>query len=94
MDKVDFKLLASQLMFSLSDEELVSISRDFEALEQQLALLEEIDTTDVSEMIYPFEQETDFLRDDVVSDVLSKDKLLANAHKVADSMVVVPKVVK
>ncbi len=92
MEKIDFKKLANDLMFDLSKEELISIEDDFELLIQQLSFLDKIDTNGVKEMIYPFEEETSFMRDDEVSDVLSVEDVLANAHTVRDGMVVVPKV--
>ena len=94
MSKIDFRLLARQLMFELSDEELASVESDFALLTQQLALMEAIDTQDVEEMIYPWEEETAFMREDVISDVLSGEAVLANAAKTKDDLVVVPQVLK
>lgn len=94
MNKIDFSVLAKQLMFSLSEQEIVTISEDFILFEQQLALLDEIYTDGVEEMIYPFEDETGFLREDVVDDVLPIEKVLMNASRVRGNLIVVPKVVK
>ena len=94
MNNIDFRLLARQLMFELTAEELTAVENDFKLLTQQLALLEAIDTEGVEEMIYPWPQETSFMREDVVSDVLSVEAVLENAAKTKDSLIVVPKVVK
>ena len=94
MSKIDFRLLARQLMFDLTAEELSSVENDFELLIQQLALLDAIDTEGVEEMVYPWEEETSFMREDIISDVLCVEAVLANAAKTKDDMIVVPKVVE
>jgi aspartyl-tRNA(Asn)/glutamyl-tRNA(Gln) amidotransferase subunit C len=52
--------LAEQLMLRLSDEEAENIIAEFDTLLKQLDLLNQIDTSNVSEMIYPFEEPTSF----------------------------------
>lgn len=97
MEKKDaayFKKLAHNLMFELNDQEAQELVEEFETLTKQLALLEAIDTTGVEEMIYPFEEETSFIREDVVSNVISQKEALANASKSKQGHFVVPKVVK
>lgn len=89
-----FKKLAHQLMFDLSDDEAKDIMNEFETLTQQLKLLEKIDTTNVEEMVYPFEDETSFLREDVVTNVISQIDALANVKNSTEGHFVVPKVVK
>jgi aspartyl-tRNA(Asn)/glutamyl-tRNA(Gln) amidotransferase subunit C len=81
-------------MFKLSDEEAQLIVDEFELLDKQLSILNEIDTEGVEEMIYPFDVETSFLREDEVSHVLDKELALSNATKVKEGHIVVPKVVK
>lgn len=88
-----FKKLANQIMLDLNDEEAVSLQNDFEVLLQQMDLLNKIDTTDVEEMIYPFETPTAYLREDEVSNVLSQDDALKNAPEVKEGQIIVPKVV-
>lgn len=94
MKKEDIKVLANNLMFDLNDEEVEDISKEFDKLDKMLAFFDEIDTNNVKEMVYPFEDETSFLREDEVSNVLSQDDALKNAAKVISGHVVVPKVVK
>ena len=94
MKKEDLKVLANNLMFDLNDEEVEDISKEFDKLDKMLAFFDEIDTNNVKEMVYPFEDETSFLREDEVSNVLSQDDALKNAAKVISGHVVVPKVVK
>ena len=94
MEIKEIKDLASRLMFKLSDEEAQLIVDEFELLDKQLSILNEIDTENVEEMIYPFDVETSFLREDEVSHVLDKELALSNATKVKEGHIVVPKVVK
>lgn len=93
-DRAYFKKLAHQLMFDLSDEEADSIVEEFSTLEKQMSLLDAIDTDGVEEMIYPFEEETTFLREDVVSNVLSQEDAVKNVTKQIEGHFVLPKVVK
>lgn len=94
MEKQDVKNLALDLMFEVSDEEALDIVNDFKLLDEMLSFFEEIDTTNVEEMIYPYDIETSYLRDDEVSNVLSSEDALSNVAKVKEGHVVVPKVVK
>ena len=70
MNKEYFKKLAKELMFELSDEESEDIVKEFETLNKQLALLEKVNTDGVEPMVYPFEDETTFLREDEVTHVI------------------------
>ncbi len=94
MDKAYIQKLANQLMFDLNDEEILELQEEFVTLQKQIALLEQIDTEGVEEMIYPFEAETSFLREDEVSHVISREDALRNAKAVMAGHVHVPKVVK
>lgn len=97
MEKKDaayFRKLAKNLMFNLSDEEAADIIQEFDTLTRQLEILESIDTTGVEEMIYPFEDETFFIREDKTSNVLTQKAALENAPKSKHGHFVVPKVVK
>ena len=94
MEIDEIKKLALDLKFALSDDEARDIQNDFSILDKQLALFDKIDTTNVEEMIYPFDVETSFLREDTVGHYLSQDEALANVAKVKQGHVVVPKVVK
>ena len=93
-DREYFKKLAKQLMFELSDEEADNIVKEFSTLEKQMALLDAIDTEGVEEMVYPFEDETHFMRKDVVSHVISQEEAVENVEKKIEGHFVLPKVVK
>lgn len=94
MDKAYFQTLANQLMFDLNDEEIAELQKEFVTLQKQIALLEQIDTQGVEEMVYPFEAETTFLREDEVTHVISREDALRNVKAVMAGHVHVPKVVK
>ncbi len=85
--------LALLYQFKLSDEEKDLLEKDFELLEDDLRLLEEIDTDGIEPMVYPFEDETSYLRDDDQIESLDLDEVLANAPTRKNSYFVVPKVV-
>ena len=93
-DRAYFRKLANQLMFDLSDEEADDIIAEFETLNRQMTLLDAINTDDVEIMVYPFEDDTVFLRKDEVSHVLSQDDALANVKDKIEGHFVLPKVVK
>ena len=93
-DREYFKKLAHQLMFDLSDEEADGIVKEFGELETQMSLLDQVNTDDTEEMIYPYEQATSFLRDDVVTNVISQAGAMKNVKKNLEGHFVLPKVVK
>lgn len=93
-DATYFKSLAHQLMFDLSDAEAEDIVQEFNTLNSQLELLDAIDTEGVEPMVYPFEDETSFLREDEVSHVISQEEALANVDKKIEGHFVLPRVVK
>ena len=94
MNKEQIKELALDLKFAGTDEEAADIENDFVLLEGMLAFFDEIDTEGVEEMIYPFEEATDFIREDEVSNVISQKEALLNVPKVKQGHIVVPKVVR
>lgn len=89
-----FKKLAHDLMFDINDQEVEELKMEFEELNKQIDVLNEIDTEGVKEMIYPFEAETTFMREDCVTQVLSREDALCNVKSVKAGHVHVPKVVK
>lgn len=93
-DAAYFKKLAKQLMFELSDEEANDIVNEFDVLNSQMELLNAIDTDGVEPMVYPFEDETVYLRKDEVNHTLSQEDALANVDKKLEGHFMLPKVVK
>ena len=93
MDVQGFKALALQCRFELSDEEAHDIKKEFDVLISQMRLLEKVDTENVEPMVYPFEEPTSFLREDVVENVLPIKEVLKNAPKEKNGFFVTQKVV-
>lgn len=92
--KLDYRKLANQLMFDLSDEEVAELDAEFDTLLKQIELLQSVDTEGIEPMVYPFEQPTVFMREDEVNEVISQEDALSNVHKTRAGHVLVPKVVK
>lgn len=93
LDAQGFKDLANQLRFSLSDEEAQAIKDEFDILINQIDLLSKIDTDGVETMVYPFDEETHFLREDIADQVLPVNEVLKNAPKTKNGFFVTQKVV-
>ena len=94
LSKEHIKKLANQLMFDLSDQEIEEIQEEFDTLIKQMENLNKIDTSNVLEMVYPFDQVTTLLRDDTEVHHLSVEDVLLNAPEKEDDYFVVPRVVK
>ncbi|MFV0382060.1 MAG: Asp-tRNA(Asn)/Glu-tRNA(Gln) amidotransferase subunit GatC [Breznakia sp.] len=93
-NKAYFKKLANQIMFDLSDEEIIALQEDFTLLRKQITLLDTIDTENVETMVYPFECATTYIREDVASNVITQTAALQNAPQQEKGQMIVPKVVK
>lgn len=94
MEKETVKNLAHQIMFDLTDEEVLDVMHELESVKQYSQMLDAIDTEGVEEMVYPFEMETTFLREDTVNHVITQAEALSNVKEVRAGHVLVPKVVK
>ncbi|MBR2808822.1 MAG: Asp-tRNA(Asn)/Glu-tRNA(Gln) amidotransferase subunit GatC [Erysipelotrichaceae bacterium] len=89
-----FKKLALNLMFEISDEEAENIIKEFATFNEQLKIFDEIDTEGVEEMVYPFDVETTYLREDVPDHYLTKQEALSNVSKEVEGHFVLPRVLK
>lgn len=89
-----FKKLAHDIMFDVNEQEISELQEEFKILLEQIDVLNEIQTAGVEEMVYPFEEETGFLREDVIDNVITQDEALSNVKNVKAGHVHVPKVVK
>ena len=94
MNKEQVQVLANDLMFSVSDDEIKDIIQEFDSLDKMIGFFDSIDTSSVEEMIYPIDIETTYLREDIEDRRLSQDDALSNVKKVKQGHIVVPKVVK
>ena len=93
LDVQGFKDLANQLRFSLSDAEAQDIKNEFDVLIDQMDLLNKIDTEGIEPMVYPFDEETSFMREDVADQVLPVQEVLKTAPKTKNGFFVTQKVV-
>ena len=93
LDVQGFKDLANQLRFSLSDAEAQDIKNEFDVLIDQMDLLNKVDTEGIEPMVYPFDEETSFMREDVADQVLPVQEVLKNAPKTKNGFFVTQKVV-
>lgn len=96
MKKIDRDLivdLSHDLKFALTPAEEREILEESETFLLMMEHLERIDTEDVLPMSYPFETPTTWLREDVVSHVISQEEAMLNAPAVDGDYFEVVKVV-
>lgn len=89
-----FKSLAKQLRFELTDSEAQNIADEFSVLIDQMNLLNAIDTDQVEPMVYPFEEPTSFMREDIPDQILNVQEALKNAPSSKNGFFVTKKVVQ
>ena len=83
-----------RLLFDISDEEMKLLLSEFDILVKQFELLKDIENVnEVRPMTFPYEIFNDYLREDIPSDVLTKEEALKNAKNVKDGQIKLPKVV-
>lgn len=94
MDKVKMlKELGLKTMFYVTDEDMPELIDEYDIFMNHVAVLEKINTEGIEPLVYPYEIETTFLREDKVDEILSQDDVLKNAKDVLDHQIKVPKVV-
>ncbi len=82
MKKIDKNLiekLSSDLMLTLTDDEVKDIEANIPIFTGYIQQLQSIDTDGVEAMNYPFDAPTSWLRDDVVSHVIDQELAFENA---------------
>ena len=86
---------ANDLLIGLTDEERDMIQQEFDTIEKNMDLINEIpDIKDIEPLSYPFEMYVDDLRsDDSVGEAIDIDDLLSNCDVLEGREVEVPKVV-
>lgn len=94
MDKAKVQELANDLMFSVNDDEINDIIKEFESLDKMISFFDSINTDKVEEMVYPLDVETTYLREDKEDHKISQEDALANVKKTKQGHILVPKVVK
>ena len=94
MDKAKVQELANDLMFSVNDDEIKDIIKEFDSLDKMISFFDSINTDKVEEMVYPLDVETTYLREDKEDNKISQEDALANVKKTKQGHILVPKVVK
>jgi len=85
---------ANRLLFTMSDEEYITLEQEFGILLKQMGKMSEIEGLESYQpMTFPFFCETDYLREDVALTPLPRKDALANAKNVQDEQIKLPKVV-
>lgn len=94
IDEAVLKDASHRLLFDISDEEMKLLLNEFDILVKQFELLKDIENVnEVKPMTFPYEIFNNYLREDVPSDVLTKEEALKNAKNVKDGQIKLPKVV-
>ena len=86
---------ANDLLIGLTDDERDMIQKEFDTIEKNMDLINEIpNIKDVEPLSYPFEMYVDDLRsDDSEGEIIDIEELLSNCDVVEGREVEVPKVV-
>ena len=87
------RALAHKTMFTITDKEMPALLEEYDIFMHHVKVLENIDTSQVEPLAYPYEGEIEYLRSDEPSEVLSVQEVLFNAKEVEDNQIKVPKVV-
>ncbi len=86
--------LADKLLIGLSKEENTMVLEEFDAIDANIDLINEIDgISEVEPMTHCLDDFTYELREDIVVESLPIEDILANSDDVEDREIVVPKVV-
>lgn len=89
-----FKELERKTMIRIQEHEMESFVKEYGLFTNFVEDLNEIDTEGVEPLIYPYDIETSFLREDESIHIINREDALKNAKHVKDYQIQVPKVVK
>ena len=85
---------AHRLLFDMSEEEYATLLQEFDILTKQMETIGRIEGLEAYEtMTFPFDCETDYLREDDPTEPLDRDIALSNAGSTLDHQIKLPKVV-
>lgn len=86
---------ADKLLIGLSEEETDMVLNEFEVIDQNIDLINQIpNISEVEPMTHCLDRTIDFLREDVVEESDSIDDILSNCDDFMSDQVKVPKVVE
>lgn len=90
---MELKTIAKNIYLGFSDEEWNHVNKEFKILEEELEVLNQIDTDGVEPMDLPFTLNENSLRMDDQGEVLAAEDVVLNAADKQDNMVKIVKVV-
>lgn len=91
----ELKKLALALKFDMPDAEYEQLQKDFEILLQQVDFINQnIDTSQVKPMDFPFPVFSTYLRDDEEIEEFPREEILKNAQEIEDHQIKIMKVVE
>lgn len=85
--------LARDLFFELDDQQCQNLLLEFDAIEAQMAVVKQIDTTNVPPLDFPFELKKSYLRSDEIEPAIAKTDILAVATEIKNDYIVINKVI-
>ena len=88
----DILHLADLSNFSLSEEEIVSLSKDLTGIVKYISQLDELDTEGIEPTFQVFEMENVWREDEILEQDANREALLALSREVVDNQIKVPKV--
>ena len=92
ISRADLKHLASLSNFSMSDEELDSLSGDLQNIVSYISELNALDTEGVEPTYQVFEMENVWREDEILPQEADREALLALTKESKDNQIKVPKV--
>ena len=93
-EKELLRQLAKDIRISVRDEDMPSLCQVYHTFLEHIACLEKIETEGVEPLVFPFEVETSFLREDSIQDVMRREDILKNAKHIKNQQIQIPKVVE
>lgn len=85
---------AHRLLFDMPTEQYETLVKEFDVITAQMKVLGENPLIDQYEpMVFPFECETSYLREDIPGEPLDREEALKNAHNKTGGQIKLPKVV-
>lgn len=86
---------AKRLLLDMSEEEYETLLKEFDIVTKQMDIIGSNKDIDKYEpMAFPFECTTDFLREDVPEEPLSREDALKNSKRKVGGQIKLPKVVQ
>lgn len=86
---------AHRLLFDMSNDEYDTLVNEFDIIIKQMNVIgSNLSIDNYEPMIFPFECNTTFLREDIAAEPLTREEALRNANHKAGGQIKLPKVVQ